>query len=625
MGFKYYRLARKFFSSLKYTGFVSTYKKVDIYIKNAIAKRELNKYAFDCFYQSKHISSGAVSDDMQSDILPIVFYNINQSDISLLSQSKPKYLNHYLPRLPLVYSNNISERIDYHIRLAKEYQIYAFCYEIDNINKYKNYASAIDLCSSKHPFCLSLASNLSSDDINIVFELTDFTEYIKHNDKYIVILDCRKIGYYNSIDDFIDSSYNVISQNIKDFQIWCLMLNSTKINNNKVSKYIYYVDIDSCKPITKKNIKYINKKIRPLLYDYSDIANVFIKYEVKADKPVYKTVVNGRDIIYNLQPSFYKYSLNIFYSWIKRECKYLRDNFKEDERFLFIDSFNNWDEYSHIVPEKQTGYAFLNTMYKAIFNENIYGKKLLNYKQELPQDIYSRPQICIQAHIYYLDLIEDIVNHINSVPYPFDCYISTDTESKRKYIEDYFKKHSHAVKITVEIFENKGRDVYPLIFQLHKHITQYKFICHVHSKKSKIDIYGKNWRKQLYNSLFGNRENVENIIKNLTFNKGLGIVFPKPFKHLIQAMHWGLNKELAGDILTKLNIDIRLPINNIVFPMGNMFWARTDAILPLFTNILFDIFPNERGQVDGTISHAIERLWVYIAEYNGYTYSYCDK
>ena len=56
-----------------------------------------------------------------------------------------------------------------------------------------------------------------------------------------------------------------------------------------------------------------------------------------------------------------------------------------------------------------------------------------------------------------------------------------------------------------------------------------------------------------------------------------------------------------------------------------MFWARVDAVLPLFTNNLSDNFPNEKGQADGTLAHAIERLWVYIAEYSGYTYSLCEE
>mgnify|MGYP002508932583 CR=1 FL=1 len=44
----------------------------------------------------------------------------------------------------------------------------------------------------------------------------------------------------------------------------------------------------------------------------------------------------------------------------------------------------------------------------------------------------------------------------------------------------------------MEIYDNKGRDVYPLIAQMSKYVTKYKFICHMHTKKSKIDIFGDN-------------------------------------------------------------------------------------------------------------------------------------
>ena len=82
---------------------------------------------------------------------------------------------------------------------------------------------------------------------------------------------------------------------------------------------------------------------------------------------------------------------------------------------------------------------------------------------------------------------------------------------------------------------------------------------------------------------------------------------------------------IVGVKYIKHGIGIMLPISHIVFPVGNMFWARVDAILPFFTNIQMSDFPIEKGQVDGTIAHAIERLWVYVAEYNGYTFSYCGK
>lgn len=618
---RYYDLIKKFFFSLKYTGIKATYKKVDIFIKNIIAGKQLSKYSFDCFYQAKYIPSNTTN----TDIKPIAFYSVAQTDTALLAARKPLYLNHYSPRIPLVYSNNASERINYHIKLAKEYQIYAFCYEVNDTNKYKNFISALNLCDKTHPFCLSLDTCLTADDINTVLNITDFSKMIKLDEKYIIILDIRRLKNYKDIDSFINSAFSIISHNIKDFQIWCRILHTADINHDKISRYIYSADTDKMPSISANSVSYINKKIQHYLYSYDFLAHFFCHHIIKSDKPFYKTIINGKDTLYKNELSVYKYSLEIFYNWIKTECSFLRDNFKENERFLFIDSFNNWDEYSHTAPEKKTGYAYLNTMYRAVFNKKIYGKKLSSYSQAMPEEMCSKAQICLQIHIFYLDLLENIVTEINKIPYAFDCYISTDSTDKAEYIRNYFKSHSNAVNVIVEIYDNKGRDVYPLIAQMSKYVTKYKFICHMHTKKSKIDIFGDNWREYLFGSLFGSKENIENILKNLEMNKGLGIVFPKPFQNLENAIHWGLNKELAENVLQKLDIDIKLPVNNIVFPVGNMFWARVDAVLPIFTNTLANNFPNEKGQADGTIAHAIERLWVYTAEYNGYTFSYCGE
>ncbi len=618
---RYYDLIKKFFFSLKYTGIKATYKKVDIFIKNIIAGKQLSKYSFDCFYQAKYIPSNTTN----TDIKPIAFYSVAQTDIALLAARKPLYLNHYSPRIPLVYNNNASERINYHIKLAKEYQIYAFCYEVNDTNKYKNFISALNLCDKTHPFCLSLDACLTADDINTVLNITDFSKMIKLDEKYIIILDIRRLKNYKDIDSFINSAFSIISHNIKDFQIWCRILHTADINHDKISRYIYSADTDKMPSISANSVSYINKKIQHYLYSYDFLAHFFCHHIIKSDKPFYKTIINGKDTLYKNELSVYKYSLEIFYNWIKTECSFLRDNFKENERFLFIDSFNNWDEYSHTAPEKKTGYAYLNTMYRAVFNKKIYGKKLSSYSQAMPEEMCSKAQICLQIHIFYLDLLENIVTEINKIPYAFDCYISTDSTDKAEYIRNYFKSHSNAVNVIVEIYDNKGRDVYPLIAQMSKYVTKYKFICHMHTKKSKIDIFGDNWREYLFGSLFGSKENIENILKNLEMNKGLGIVFPKPFQNLENAIHWGLNKELAENVLQKLDIDIKLPVNNIVFPVGNMFWARVDAVLPIFTNTLANNFPNEKGQADGTIAHAIERLWVYTAEYNGYTFSYCGE
>ena len=66
---------------------------------------------------------------------------------------------------------------------------------------------------------------------------------------------------------------------------------------------------------------------------------------------------------------------------------------------------------------------------------------------------------------------------------------------------------------------------------------------------------------------------------------------------------------------------MRLKIGQITdFPAGNMFWARTSAVYQIFNEKVIKKTPEERGQIDGTVLHAIERIWPYLAKLNGFYY-----
>ena len=65
----------------------------------------------------------------------------------------------------------------------------------------------------------------------------------------------------------------------------------------------------------------------------------------------------------------------------------------------------------------------------------------------------------------------------------------------------------------------------------------------------------------------------------------------------------------------KLNID-----SKIEFPIGNMFWARVNSIYQIFNEDFKNEIPEELGQKDSTIMHAIERIWLYLVKLNGYYY-----
>ena len=51
-----------------------------------------------------------------------------------------------------------------------------------------------------------------------------------------------------------------------------------------------------------------------------------------------------------------------------------------------------------------------------------------------------------------------------------------------------------------------------------------------------------------------------------------------------------------------------------------MFWARPIALYQIFNDNIIKSAPEEKGQIDGTILHAIERFWIYLAKLNGFEY-----
>jgi lipopolysaccharide biosynthesis protein len=93
----------------------------------------------------------------------------------------------------------------------------------------------------------------------------------------------------------------------------------------------------------------------------------------------------------------------------------------------------------------------------------------------------------------------------------------------------------------------------------------------------------------------------------------VGMVAPPDYLMMPeQPSGWGSNIEYAQHVLDQCHVDINLeeqfPV--IEFPQGSMFWARTDFLKKMLSApIKFSDFPEEPIGVDGTIAHALERLF----------------
>ena len=256
-----------------------------------------------------------------------------------------------------------------------------------------------------------------------------------------------------------------------------------------------------------------------------------------------------------------------------------------------------------------------------ILNYNLDKKTYLFFFVEIKKD-YNISKVAVQAHIYYEDLLKEIINKTNNIPVKFDLFISTTTiEIKNKLIE-YVKLYSNSNKYEIVIVENKGRDILPLLTQLKKRIKQYKYLCHIHSKKSKTSpIIGMRWRNYLFNNLLGNIRIVSELLSDLENNDKLGFIFPETFYEIIgiSLILKKKTKNYIKYIIKKLFSNAKLG-SKLEFPAGNMFWARVNAIYQIFEININNKFDKEKDQTNDTIMHGIERIWLYIVKLNGYYY-----
>jgi len=120
---------------------------------------------------------------------------------------------------------------------------------------------------------------------------------------------------------------------------------------------------------------------------------------------------------------------------------------------------------------------------------------------------------------------------------------------------------------------------------------------------------GDAWRKDLIEKLASQRS-ASMILAAFIADETLGLTAPSG--HLLPlSFYWGANEANVAHLASRMGLQPPEP-GSETFVAGSMFWVRLRALRPLLDANLGDQdFEFEEGQVDGTMAHAIERMFVY--------------
>jgi FMN phosphatase YigB (HAD superfamily) len=227
-----------------------------------------------------------------------------------------------------------------------------------------------------------------------------------------------------------------------------------------------------------------------------------------------------------------------------------------------------------------------------------------------PLNTAPEGSIAIHAHVYYSDLAKEIASYLRHMPYDYDLFVSVTNKSAKQTCLEALRDLPRQNALVVEIVPNRGRDIAPMFCTFGAQLTTYAFIAHIHTKKS---LYNegrtRGWREYLLDGLFGDPQSIRRIFRLLTDEKKIGMVYPQTYVAVPYYAHtWLANRTEGTRWCHQLGIG-KVPSGYFDMPAGSMFWARTDALLPLFAAGLgWRDFPEEQGQTDGTLAHTIERL-----------------
>ena len=229
------------------------------------------------------------------------------------------------------------------------------------------------------------------------------------------------------------------------------------------------------------------------------------------------------------------------------------------------------------------------------------------------------PKTLFIIHCFYIDIAKTILHKISAFYKPELTKILCTTDTAGKEVHLYEIAKGYGIEIKVVITPNRGRDMAPCIIEGLKEIKDHQLVCHLHTKKSPYGDDYLDWGDYLISSLIGSREI---FLSNMQIfsNNHVGIIAPTDHFSIQNLKNWGFNFQIAQKICR--DIGFQIDANNLLdFPAGSMFIARSDIFAEFSKlNLAYTDFPEEAGQQDGTLAHAIERCLYYLAEFKSYRY-----
>lgn len=241
-------------------------------------------------------------------------------------------------------------------------------------------------------------------------------------------------------------------------------------------------------------------------------------------------------------------------------------------------------------------------------------------------DLLKKRRFAMLIHIFRTDMAEQLAEYASFMPAGADIYVTTDTKYKKSEIENIFAKKD-IKNVMVRLIRNRGRDVSSKLVGMKDVIMNYDYVCCIHDKKTphlKPMSIGDSFGYKCFSNIIPSSDYAVNVLELFEKNPRLGIVVPPEPNHATffttLGLEWVGNYEITKKLAEKIGLNVPMDAKKEpVAPFGSFFWFRPKALRKLYEQDWeYEDFPVEPILDDATILHAVERIYPYIAQEEGY-------
>ena len=240
------------------------------------------------------------------------------------------------------------------------------------------------------------------------------------------------------------------------------------------------------------------------------------------------------------------------------------------------------------------------------------------------------PKIAVIIHAHHLDILEEILYHLENIPGDFDLFLNFSfiDEKNKQYVSRLKKFLTQNIpgKCYFTVSHNRGQDLggfFASTQVARDENLSYDLVCKLHTKKNEdkwletFQTTRTTWRKRLLKTLVGSTDQIMTIFNIFKTHPNVGMVSDEKFycsawqpKNMPSYAYFSKKLNLKGDVGWT---------ENTKFLAGTMFWFRGE-LWDFIKDSPINIKDFEIGVAsDGLRAHAFERIFEALVWHLNYT------